>query len=129
MLIYSPQNIGDSWSVGTEFMTGVDVYSWWNLNISSSIYSYKLFVDFENLTKRESQLKLDSRINNTLELSNDFTLKWDLNYKSPSITAQTKQDGYFFSSLALKKDFMDNKWKLTLSYQDIFNSKKYKIKS
>lgn len=128
ILFYSPENIGDSWSAGAEFMVGVDIYSWWNMNVSSSLYSYKLFVNIDSTNKTESQLKNDTRLNNTFLLPKAFTVKWDLNYKSPTVAVQRKRDGYFYSNFAVKKDFNDKKWQFTLSYSDIFSTKKYKSK-
>lgn len=125
ILFYSPENIGDSWSTGAELMVGIDIYSWWNLNMSSSLYSYKLFVNIYDISRTESQLRSDGRINNTFLLPKDITVKWDLNYRSPSVAAQSKRDDYFYSNLAIKKDFNEKQWQLTLAYSDIFHSKKY----
>jgi outer membrane receptor protein involved in Fe transport len=127
ILVITPENVGDSWSIGTEFMTGIDVFHWWNVNFSTSLFTYQLHVDIDNLDKTEKQFRSDSRLNNTFLLPKAFTLKWDFIYRSPSITAQTKQDDYYYSNIAIKKGFKDNTWVLTLSYANIFNSKKYSV--
>lgn len=65
------------------------------------------------------------RWNNTFVLPKSFTLKWDLNYKSPTITSQAEREGYFYSNLALKKEIMDGKWAFTAVYSDVFSSVEY----
>ena len=125
MLIISPENVGQSWSTGVEFMGGANVFAWWNSNLSTSLYSYKLNVDFENAQYTRKQLKTDTRWNNTFLLPKSFTLKWDLKYNSPFKNAQSKRDGFFVSDIALKKEFNDGKWIVTAVYNDIFSSEEY----
>jgi outer membrane receptor protein involved in Fe transport len=125
LIFQMPENVGDSWSVGTEFMTGVDLFKWWNINISTSLFSYKLWVSIDDTNYTQSQLRSDSRLNNTFLLPRDFTLKWDLNYQSPTLTAQNKQEGYFYSNLAIKKSFNEKLWDVSLAFYNIFNSIKY----
>lgn len=126
VLINTRENVGESWSIGTELMLGIDLYNWWNLNISSALYSYRLDVDIDEFKKKESQFSTDSRMNNSFTLPKNFILKWDVKYQSPGITAQSKRDGYCYSNLALKKSFKDNQWQLMLSWWNVFNSFKYK---
>jgi len=123
------ENVGDTWSVGTEFMFGVDLFAWWNLNLSTSLYSYRLELDIDEHNEKESQFRTDSRMNNTFVLPKNFTLKWDVKYQSPMIMAQTKRDAYVYSNLAVKKSFNDNRWQLMLSWSNIFNSIKYSTTS
>ncbi len=125
MLVESPENVGKSWSTGIELMGGADIFPWWNSNLSTSIYSYKLDVNFEYIQKTQKQFKADTRWNNTFLLPKSFTLKWDLKYNSPYKNAQTKRNGYFYSNLALKKEFKDGKWGATIVYNDIFSSLEY----
>ena len=122
MLVVSPENVGQSWSTGMELMGGADIFAWWNSNLSSSLYSYKLDVNFEDIQETKKQFKIDSRLNNTFLLPKSFTLKWDLIYNSPYKNVQTKRNGYFYSNLALKKEFNDGKWIATVVYNDIFSS-------
>lgn len=125
MLVITPENIGESWSTGVELMGGADIFPWWNSNLSTSLYSYKLNVDFEQQQETRKQFKADTRWNNTFILPASVTLKWDLSYNSPTKNAQTKRDGYFYSNLALKKEFKEGKWIATLVYNDVFSSQEY----
>jgi len=125
ILIFSPENVGKSFSTGGEFMTGVNLFPWWNLNLSSNLYAYKLNIDFETTEKTSHQLKTNTRLNNTFLLPESFTLKWDLDYKSPIENSQMKRDGYFVSNLAIKKSFAKGKWVTTFVYNNLFTGNKY----
>ncbi|TAJ15381.1 TonB-dependent receptor [Marinilabiliaceae bacterium JC017] len=122
-----PENVGKSLSIGAEFMAGVDLFAWWNSNFSISLYSYQLDVQIDEINKNEKQFNTDSRLNNTFRLPKAFTLKWDVHYKSPYITAQSKRDAYVYSNFSVKKGFKDNKWQITFSAKNIFSSINYDI--
>lgn len=125
VLLFSPENVGKSTSIGVEFMAGINIFPWWNSNLSSNLYSYKLDIDFDDVDETQSEVKKSMRWNNTFVLPKSFTLKWDLNYKSPVTISQAKREGYFYSNLALKKEIMDGKWAFTAVYSDIFSSVEY----
>jgi len=124
-LVETPENVGQSWSTGVELMGGADIFPWWNSNISFSLYFYKLNVDFEDENYSQNQFKTDSRWNNTFLLPKSFTLKWDINYYSPKIDAQSTQDAYYVSNISLKKEFNKGKWIATAVYNDLFSSEEY----
>lgn len=120
-----PENVGTSWSYGVEIMTGVDIFPWWNANLSTSLYAYQLDVDVALNQKTENQFKADSRFNNTFRLPHSMMVKWDVRYNSPTVKAQIKKDGYAYSNLAFNKAFNDRTWRVTVSWSNIFNSYKY----
>ncbi len=127
MLLMTPENVGDSWSTGIEVMFGLDVIQDWNVNLSSSLFMYRLNIDIDDVDETENQLRSDHRINNTFNLFKNFTFKFDLNYKSPEIKAQSKRKGYFFSNLALRKSFLDDKWQVQIAATNISNSIRYEL--
>lgn len=90
------------------------------------MYHYRLNVDYENQDSSEEQFKVDSRLNNIITLPKNFTFKWDVKYKSPHISAQSKREAYIFSNMALKKSIKDDQWQILLSVNNVFNSIKYK---
>lgn len=129
ILMYSPQNIGKSTNIGVELMAGVDVFKWWNVNFSASLFSYKLKVDFENQQNRVKKFRYSGRINNTLKLPESFTFRWDLSYKSPVHDAQRKKEGYFVSDMSLRKSFLKNRWATVIAYNNVFSTLKYRTVS
>ncbi|MBI9063844.1 MAG: TonB-dependent receptor [Marinilabiliaceae bacterium] len=122
---YTPENVGASWSIGAEVMAGVDVYAWWNMNLSTSFYSYHLHTEIEDIDKKEQQYRFDSRLNQTFLLPASMTLKWDVSYKSPIISAQERREDYFFTNVAVRKGFMKDQWKVTVTAHNLLNTLKY----
>ena len=124
-LLYSPQNTGNSFSGGAELMLGQDLFAWWNINISTSTYYYKLNINYQNDRQQKKQLKNDSRLNNTFILPAGLTLKWDLRYHSPYRSAQAKREAYWYSDMALKKTSKNKTWDATLAGHNIFSTISY----
>lgn len=124
-IIYTKENVGNSWSVGSEFMTGIDVFSWWNTNVSTSLFTYQLKVDVDNDKRTEKQFRSDSGFNNTFNLGKTTLLKCDISYRSPMISAQVSRDSYWYSNMAIRKTFDSKKWAVLLSWSNVFNSRKY----
>lgn len=125
LLYYIPENVGNSLSIGAELMTGVDIFSWWNLNFSASMFYYQLDVEVDNDAYTENTFRVNTRINNSFSLPMDFTLKWDLRYNSPRFTAQTQFDGYFYSDVSMKKGFKNNQWAVSLVFSNLFTGIQY----
>ncbi len=120
-----PGNLGSSQSIGTEVMAGVDIFSWWNFNVSTSLYLYSLNTNITNVHRNEKQFNSNTRINNSFLLPKAFTLKFDINYNSPTVLAQGKIDNYFYSNFAINKSFSDGAWLLALSISDVYNTNEY----
>ena len=125
ILIFSPENVGKSLSTGAELMTGINIFPWWNMNISTTVYAYKLDIDFEKTNETIHQLKTSNRLNNTFLLPKSFSLKWDLKYNSPLKNSQMTQDGYFVSDFAVNKSFFKDQWTITFVYNNLFSGNRY----
>ncbi len=124
ILIEAPENVGNSWSVGTELMFGYDITQWWSINCSTSLFDYRLNV--HNAQNAQKQLRSDSRFNNSFVLPSNFTFKFDVYYRSPNVTAQGTRSMYCYSNFSVKKTMFNKKWSLAMSYLNAFNSIKYK---
>ncbi len=125
VLFYTPENVGRSTNIGVDLMGGVDIFKIWNLNCSAAIYTSRLNVDFGERSEIIRKFRIDGRINNTIKLPLDFTLRCDVNYRSPMVNAQQTREGYFFSNISLRKGFFKNQLGIIVSGNNIFNTVKY----
>ena len=125
VMMFTHENVGHSWSIGVEIMIGIDVFKWWNLNLSSSLYDYRLTIDMELPVRTERQLYNTSRLNNTFMLPENFRFKCDFKYNSPTIEAQYRQEGYFSADVALAKSLKNNLWQISFVWVNVLNTIKY----
>lgn len=71
-VIWTKENVGKSLSAGTELMAGYDILKWWNANLSTSLYLYRLTVDLDNHQNEQEQMRGDVRFNNTFKIGKTF---------------------------------------------------------
>ncbi|MCK3684208.1 outer membrane beta-barrel family protein [Maribellus sp. YY47] len=124
-IIWTKENVGKSLSSGAELMVGYDILKWWNLNVSSSLYHYRLKVDLADHKSEQAQMRGDIRLNNTFKLGKTFSVRHLFAYVSPLVSAQVERDGYVHSNLVFRKSFMKRKWEAEVSWANVFNSIKY----
>jgi len=124
-IVWTKENVGKSLSSGAEFMTGYDIFKWWNTNVSTSLYLYQLKVDVDNQQKEQEQMRGDVQVNNTFKLGRTFSIRYQFAYLSPFLNAQVERDGYTYSNLVFRKSFLQKKWEAELSWANVFNSFKY----
>lgn len=126
MLLVQPQNIGRSTLAGLELMVGWDIFDCWNLNASASVYMSWLNYEFGGVRTASDRVKSDFRLNNTFKLPAKFSVKLDMYYYSAVQGIQTEQQGYFVSNISVDKRFANDRWRVGISWYDLFFSNDYK---
>ncbi len=122
-ITWTKENVGSSLSTGIELMSGFEIAGWWKMNLSASLYSYRLKVKIDDY--EEEKWQGDIRFNNTFSISRSLTVRYQMVYQSPYIGAQTKRDDFMHANLAIRKSFFNRKWEAELAWANIFNSIKY----
>ena len=117
-------NIGKDLSVGTEIMANLNLFKWWNFNLSGNVFYYEITSDeYDN----NNTVTWRARLNNTFRISKTNTvIQFGGNYSAPSITSQGKRYGNFMVNLGVRQDFFDRKLSVSLNLRDIFRTGKWK---
>ncbi|MBN2638495.1 MAG: TonB-dependent receptor [Bacteroidales bacterium] len=125
ILYRTSTNLDSDRSMGVELMVNSKMNKWLNLNLTGNVYHYSLqgSVSGDSVTSQSTNWSLRGTI--SANLSKTFKIQWQGMYNSPTATVQGSRKGFFFNSLALRKDFIDNKLNVTLSARDIFGTAKF----
>nr|WP_320000196.1 outer membrane beta-barrel family protein [uncultured Draconibacterium sp.] len=126
---WTKENVGESLSVGVEFMLGYQLFDWWNTNLSTSAYLYKLTTTIDNKSDKQEIYRGNIRLNNNLRISKTLNLRYQFVYQSKGIDAQMKRDAFAYSNLVLRKSFFSRRLTTELSWSNIFNSMKYQTRT
>ena len=120
-------NIGEDISSGIEIMANVNIFKWWNLNLTGNTAYYQIISD--NYGSKPS-VNWNLRMNNTWRITKWGTMiQFGANYRAPQITAQGKRYGSFMSNFGLRQDFLNRNLSVTLSLRDIFRTGTWKNES
>lgn len=122
--ISSHDNIGQDFSLGTEVMANLNIYKWWNLNLSGNVFYYEIISD---KYASNNTVTWRTRLNNTFRIKKSGTvIQFGGNYSGPSITSQGKHYGSFMANIGVKQDFLDRKLSVSLNLRDVFATGKWK---
>jgi len=129
VMIQTFENLNKSYSTGIEAMINTPLTKWLLLNTSTSLYNYKLEVENNSEIKNKESFSWNARYNIMFKIKNDLMLQYTGFYRGPSITAQGREEGVFFSNVGLRKDFFNRQLTVTIRVRDLFGSSKWITKS
>ncbi|MFT3945406.1 MAG: TonB-dependent receptor [Agriterribacter sp.] len=136
-------NANSAVSYGSEITSINKLTPWWDVTLNVNIYNSKINTDNISGTSQDAMWSMFGKFNNNFKLPANFSVQLSADYQSktnlpintaqqfgpPMSQAQSASQGYikaFYGvDLAVKKTFLkDNAASVTLSFNDIFRSRK-----
>ena len=117
---YQSQNIGKSKVVGLNYSFGGNVSKWWYLKFSANFNARNY--DLASLNYRYNDISV--YVNNDWKISATWSVSLSMYYASPKIYAYLQVEDFFRSDFMIQKTFLNEKLKLRIYVDDIFNSDK-----
>jgi len=112
------KNIDHDRSIGTELMVYLEPVKWFNLNTSFNIYKYNMFgTPIPSVASSINTWNI--RVNPTFHLGKSTSVQISYSYNAPSITAEGKRSGFYFSTLGIRQGLFKQKGSLTLQLRDL----------
>ena len=118
-------NVATDNSLGAELMVDYNQMKWLDLNLSGSLYRYSENGKLEGQNISKESNNWDTRLNATFNFSTKTRLQIQAFYNGPSVTIQGSEEGFFFTNVALRHDFLDRKLAATLQVRDLFGTMKH----
>ena len=124
VFINTEKNADKDISLGAELMANLTLTRWWQFNLTGNVFRYTLSGDNEGEYVTRNTISWGGNGNMI------FKLKWDMRiqlmsmYRGPSVSLQGERKGFFFTNLAVRKDFFDKRLSVTLNARDIFRTAK-----
>ncbi|MBK7104355.1 MAG: TonB-dependent receptor [Ignavibacteriae bacterium] len=125
----SMDNVGKDYSFGSELMLNFDPIKIWNVNLMGNLYNYKIVGQLNETDFDRESFNWNTRLNNSLNISQNSQLQFNLFYNSPTVSAQGKNEDFIMASAAFRQMFMDKQIALTLQVRDIFATGKREFTS
>ncbi|MFY0624777.1 MAG: TonB-dependent receptor [Reichenbachiella sp.] len=130
IIVSQPQNLASRNSYGLELTFSKEIDKWLKLNGSFNFYrslTEGSVLFGERMTSLEADARSwSARANSTFTLPKNLDLQLNFNYRGPQNTTQGKSLSYYTIDLGASKQIMKKKGTLTLSVQDVFNTRKYR---
>ncbi len=117
-------NVGKDYSLGSEFMIIYDPADFWDINLMSDIYNYRIRGFLYNESFDRNSFNWNVRMNNEFKISKSTSLQLNGRYNSPTISSQGREEGFFSADASLKQDLFDKQFSLILQIRDVFGTAK-----
>ncbi len=115
-----PENVASADNYGVESTFEHSFAKWWRINGNASFY--RTIIKAGDDKNSNSNYSYNARLNSNFTLPAKITLQVIGNYSGPVIGLYSKIDPQYGVDVALKKDFLKDKFSLTLRATDIFNT-------
>jgi len=132
VMMTKPENIGKDFSLGIEAMINLNIFKWWDMDISGNFFNYKL--DGELTYTQGNEVLVDpvnrtstnwnTRFNNTFKLWRNGEFQINSRYNSASVTAQGNSSGYYTLDAAFKITFLNRSLSANLQGRDLLGTSK-----
>lgn len=118
-----PENLKGQEAFGAEFVFGYNLYKWWKLDASFNFF--RAITDGTNIdaTFNSDTYSWFVRQTSKFTLPKQFSIQLRANYDAPELTPQGKRKAIYNIDLAVQKDILDRKGRVTLNATDVFNSR------
>lgn len=123
--IFTPENVGTDYALGSELMLNLDVLKPWNINLLGNLYNYRIEGMLYDRPFSRENFNWNVRFNNAFHLHRNLQLQINTQYDSPTVSSQGRQEGFFSADLALKQTLFAQFMTATLQVRDIFGTEKY----
>ncbi len=125
IIYHTNANLDKDYSAGIEAMVNLKPAKWFNFNLSGTIYHYRLTGNVTGSDVMAKSTNWNTRFTPSFRFKHDFQIQFMGAYRSPTVTVQGSRKGFFYTNLALRKDFFKKKLNLTLSARDLFKTAKW----
>ncbi len=123
------ENVGNDYSLGSEFMFTFDPVKPWNVNLMGNIYDYRIKGNLYGEPFERQSFNWRIRMNNSFKLFASTMIQLNARYNSPSVSSQGTRKGYFSTDLAIKQDLLNRNISLTLQVRDLLNTARWEFTS
>ncbi len=125
IMIHTSQNLNRDFAYGAELMTNLRLVKWFGVYASLNLYHYRLEGNVQGADVAANSTNWSGRMTASFNLKHNFRFQLMAIYRSPTVTAQGTRKGFFYSNLAIRKDFFKRKLNLTLTARDLLNTAHY----
>ncbi len=129
IFLHTTDNVGEDRALGTELMLTLFPFKWWNLNLMGNLFDYQVEGELNNVSFDKQSFNWSARINNTFKIGKSTRIQLSAMYHSPSVSAQGRSKGYFFTNAAVRQDFWNRKLSATLQLRDILGTARHEFTS
>jgi len=119
----TPINLARNDRIGAEATLTYSPSKRWRINANVNVFNSETVGEFEGIDFGATNFTWTARLNNKYTLPWEIDWQTRINYRGPSVNAQSRNQGIFSADFAFSKDVFKEKGSLALNIRDLFNSR------
>lgn len=125
ILYHTNANLDKDYSAGVEAMVDLRTSDFFDVNFSGTVYHHRLTgnVTGQDVTRSSTNWRL--RLTPVFNIDKNFRIQLMGVYRSKTVTVQGSRKGFFYTSLAVRKDFLKKKLNVVLSARNVLGTAKW----
>lgn len=125
VLVHTNANLNKDYSAGAEAMADLHFGKVFGFNLSGTVYHHRLTgnVTGQDVTRSSTNWRL--RLTPVFNIDKSFRVQLMGVYRSKTVTVQGSRKGFFYTSLAVRKDFLNKKLNFVLSAWNVLGTAKW----
>jgi len=124
-----PINLSNAHDVGWEFSMNYDFFDWWSANGNVNVYHRNTSGSYEGLDLSNSHTAMNFKVSTKFTVAEKLDLQPSFRFRSPHSTSQGSVKASYALDFAAGLKVFKGKGKLTFSFQDILDSRKWRWES
>jgi outer membrane receptor protein involved in Fe transport len=124
-----PENLGLQRAFGVEVNANQDFTDWYRLSGNVNFFRQKIEGSAYGENLDAETVSFTTRLSNNIKIKDKLMMQINFNYQAPVQQSQGRREAITVVDIGLSKDLWDKKGTLSLSAQDLFNSRKYRFET
>jgi outer membrane receptor protein involved in Fe transport len=129
VILHTVENVGKDYVFGTEIMLNLGLVRWWNINLMGNLYDYRVEGTLYDRDFSEESFNWRVRANNTFRFAKSTRFQINGFYNSPTVSAQGEREGFYFTDLAIRQDFLNRTLSVAVQVRDVLRTGKFEFTS
>ena len=122
-----PVNLATENAYGLEFNLSGNLRKWWSLNANFNFYRAITSGRYQDRLLESDTYTWTSRVTSRATILEQWNLQAGINYRGPRDIPQGRERASYAIDLGLSRDVLQDKGTLTLSVQDLLNTRKRRV--
>jgi len=122
VVLTTRENVGTDYSLGGEVMLNFDPVQFWNVNLMANAYHYLVEGVLYDESFSNTSFNWQVRFYNNFKLWSSTQIQFNLNYNSPTVSAQGTRAGNLRTDLSIRQDIIENILSTTVQVIDLFGT-------
>lgn len=129
LFVVMPENVAHKYYVGSEAGSQIKILSWLTASVNASGYLLSSSVNTADTSFSYSQFSYTARASLQFKAGSKTRFECAGNYVGPEKEMQGTREAMFGIDLSARRSFLDKKLNLTITFNNVFNSNSFKVRS